>query len=204
MASAQKNIRTTQNIVVIDPGHGGKNTGLVTSTGTQEKEITLQLALKVANQLSKQYNIFLTRTKHTDLDAKERSFFAKHHDADLYISIHLHSSTPSLAFAYYFAPDGSDVFPENSWRGLPIKHQTASKKAAAWFANNFKANKTRGNCILKGITSPILEGTQMPSILIEPLSIKEIAEKPENLNATLEHYSFIISKSIDDFFKHSR
>ena len=72
-------IKTTQHTIVIDPGHGGTNNGLVTSSGLKEKSIVLKLAKKTAQKLESRYNVFLTRTRDVDIPPRERIFITNKH-----------------------------------------------------------------------------------------------------------------------------
>ena len=78
--------------VVIDPGHGGDDTGAVGPTGIREKEITLAVAKKLKNLLSKRFNIILTRSEDIFIPLEERTKIANENSADLFISIHTNAA----------------------------------------------------------------------------------------------------------------
>ncbi len=83
-------------VIVIDPGHGGEgegNTGAIYN-GITEKDITLQLANALTNELSKYENItvYQTRTTDTKMTLEDRAAFAKRVDADFVFSIHFNAS----------------------------------------------------------------------------------------------------------------
>lgn len=74
--------------IVIDPGHGGHDLGGV-GNGLYEKDIVLDIAKRVANELKKMgFSITLTRTEDVFLSLKERTQIADNMRADLFISIH--------------------------------------------------------------------------------------------------------------------
>ncbi len=77
-------------IVVIDPGHGGSNTGGIGSTGVMEKKITLAIALRLHQYLNKKekVKVFLTRTEDQDVGLHERRRLSNFWESDLFISIH--------------------------------------------------------------------------------------------------------------------
>ena len=81
--------------VFIDAGHGGKDPGAVGSLGTLEKNITLQVALEIANSLKKRKNIIpiLSRKNDIYLPLRQRIKLAKINKADVFISIHADAST---------------------------------------------------------------------------------------------------------------
>lgn len=82
--------RTRPFRVVIDPGHGGIDTGAEGVSGTMEKTITLAFALELKKKLDEegQIDAFLTRENDLFLRLDERVRIARQHEADLFISIH--------------------------------------------------------------------------------------------------------------------
>ncbi len=76
-------------VVVIDPGHGGKDAGLLTGPGI-EKAVDLELALAVRTILRKsdRLKVVLTREKDQSLTLDERSAFANSAGASVFVSIH--------------------------------------------------------------------------------------------------------------------
>jgi N-acetylmuramoyl-L-alanine amidase len=86
-------------IVVIDPGHGGVETGAVGPTGLQEKEVALDLArrLRQALQSDRKLSVVLTRDEDRLVGLDERTAIANHNQADLFVSIHLNASSRTNA-----------------------------------------------------------------------------------------------------------
>ncbi|MBR4674786.1 MAG: N-acetylmuramoyl-L-alanine amidase [Victivallales bacterium] len=81
--------------ILIDPGHGGKDVGAVNGKD-YEKDINLAVALRLANKLSARgFRIYMTRNKDSELSLDKRTRFANTIDADLFISIHCNSASPS-------------------------------------------------------------------------------------------------------------
>ena len=78
-------------IVVIDPGHGGKDPGAIApSTGAQEKDIVLAAALELQSVLerSPRYEVRMTRADDRFIELEDRVTKARSWGADLFISIH--------------------------------------------------------------------------------------------------------------------
>ncbi len=116
--------------IVIDPGHGGKDSGAKTRKGVLEKEIVLSFAEHLATALSGsgRFDIILTRTSDTFVPLKERVKIARDNDADLFVSIH------------------SDSFPrDRRVRGTAI--YTISQKASDSMAAQLVAEQNQSDAI---------------------------------------------------------
>ncbi len=79
--------------IVLDPGHGGSETGAVGPSGTAEKEISLLLARALKSRLERRLpvRVILTRNEDADLPHDTRTAIANQNKADLFISLHLNS-----------------------------------------------------------------------------------------------------------------
>ncbi len=76
--------------VVIDPGHGGTDLGTRTPSGVTEKELTLDIALRLQRRLvAGGFEAPMTRESDSRLLLRERARFANERQADLFVSIHL-------------------------------------------------------------------------------------------------------------------
>ncbi len=80
--------------IVVDPGHGGPETGAIGPGGVQEKELTLLLAQQLAARLQQRLpvRVVLTRSEDAQLALDARTAIANQNKADLFVSIHLNSS----------------------------------------------------------------------------------------------------------------
>tara|TARA_R110002033_G_scaffold108586_1_gene154850 strand:+ start:303 stop:953 length:651 start_codon:yes stop_codon:yes gene_type:complete len=96
-----------KSIVVIDPGHGGKDAGATTRTGINEKDIALGIASKIVvlnNELFENpLVLFLTRYTDTLIALSDRVELSKKLKADIFISIHCNQALDSNA-------SGTEVF----------------------------------------------------------------------------------------------
>ena len=102
--------------IVIDPGHGGAETGAIGPGGVQEKELTLQLARDLAGKLGRLgVQTVLTRNEDTLVQLDARPALANQNKADLFVSIHLNSSLGANAAnahgteTYFLSPQASDT-----------------------------------------------------------------------------------------------
>ena len=121
--------KTRKRIVVIDPGHGGKDPGAVWPINShhpriKEKDITLSIALKVRRILKEHPNIevIMTRTRDVYVPLLKRAEIAAKACADAFVSIHA-DSMPNF-------PDWSGVTVFKASPGLFAKAQLVAKKVA--------------------------------------------------------------------------
>lgn len=98
-ASAARRARGRRPLVVIDAGHGGKDTGAVSVHGRLEKDFTLAVALAARRAIEQRggIDIRLTRADDRFLSLAERVRIAREAGADLFISIHADSAPNALA-----------------------------------------------------------------------------------------------------------
>lgn len=77
-------------IIVIDPGHGGKDPGAIGASGVFEKDITLSVSKYLLQLVDSEYGMrgFLTRTDDRFVSLRNRLNFARRHKADIFVSIH--------------------------------------------------------------------------------------------------------------------
>jgi N-acetylmuramoyl-L-alanine amidase len=81
----------SKKIIVIDPGHGGKDSGAV-GNGFMEKEIVLQIGYQLSEKLREMgYTVYMTRSNDVFIELKDRTKFANDKEADLFISVHANS-----------------------------------------------------------------------------------------------------------------
>ncbi|WP_417364104.1 N-acetylmuramoyl-L-alanine amidase family protein [Galbibacter sp.] len=91
---------STQKRIVIDVGHGGKDSGAIGINKIQEKDIVLNIAnaiLKLNDESDTPLDIYLTRYNDTLISLSDRTKLAKILDADLFVSLHCNHSDNSNA-----------------------------------------------------------------------------------------------------------
>jgi len=121
-------------VIVIDPGHGGKDPGALGRKGTREKDIVLHIANHLRNLLSKKGFTKVLMTRETDVfvELEDRATFANTHKADLFVSIHINSHPQSSVKGmelYHFgeASDPRALAVAARENGTPLE-----KNAAPW------------------------------------------------------------------------
>lgn len=77
-------------VIVIDPGHGGRDPGAVGPNGTREKDIVLQISKELADIINKKDGFKAVLTRNTDvfIELRDRTLIARRSKADFFISIH--------------------------------------------------------------------------------------------------------------------
>jgi N-acetylmuramoyl-L-alanine amidase len=100
--------------VVLDPGHGGHDTGAVGPTGLTEKEVVLDLALRLRPLLQRQLGlrVILTRSEDVFVRLSARSALANRAKADFFVSLHLNGSAQRHAAGFetfYYTREPSDT-----------------------------------------------------------------------------------------------
>ncbi|WP_337872684.1 N-acetylmuramoyl-L-alanine amidase [Ignavibacterium sp.] len=82
-------------VIVIDPGHGGKDAGAIGVNGVKEKDVNLGIALELGKLIQKEMKdvkVVFTRKDDTFVDLYKRGKIANEHDGKLFISIHCNST----------------------------------------------------------------------------------------------------------------
>ncbi|GHG77402.1 N-acetylmuramoyl-L-alanine amidase [Comamonas sp. JC664] len=79
--------------VIIDPGHGGHDSGAIGKGGTREKDVALAISLKLADELrEKGLEVILTRGDDKFIRLEDRAKFANAEHGDLFISVHCNAA----------------------------------------------------------------------------------------------------------------
>ncbi|MCL5124054.1 MAG: N-acetylmuramoyl-L-alanine amidase [Deltaproteobacteria bacterium] len=194
-------------VIVIDPGHGGKDPGAVSSDGKiTEKEIVLEIAKRLKKRLEKirpDAKVYLTRNDDSFLSLKERAKIANSLNAEVFISVHCNGSD-------FKSASGPEIFylSKSSSRGamraaarengvslskmndleatlvdlLTTSKNSESNKLAGVIHDSLIASDTRSGIKFRdrGIKQApfyVLIGATMPAVLVECGFINNIAQK---------------------------
>lgn len=109
----------TKKIVIIDPRHGGIDSGAVGINGIEEKAVVLQIAKNIVELnkklTSSKLDIYLTRYSDTLISLSDRTRLAKSLKADLFISLHCNQSeNPNAKGVEVFAPKQNGEYSSHS------------------------------------------------------------------------------------------
>jgi N-acetylmuramoyl-L-alanine amidase len=210
--------------IVIDPGHGGIDPGATGHQGLKEKDVALDIALRLRDKLveSGHYRVLLTREDDRKMFLKERVAFAKKHRADLFISTHINAlpagaNDLNYVETYYFGPHtdqqslalaekenhGSDYAMGEFREVISRIGDTLKTEESEQLANSIQKhlyrNLSRRNRDLLDAGSKagpfmVLLGVEVPSVLVE---VSCISNKAEETRLSKPEYR----DSVADFLK---
>lgn len=141
--------------ITIDPGHGGSELGAIGCLGDKEKDVNLQIALKLKSKLEKEGAVvFLTRENDSYLGLAERVDFTNKNDSQMFISIHNNALPDSLADK---DASGTEVYYFYSQSRYLAKVISTELSSEIGFKN-------RG---AKGGSLAVIRNTNCPAVLVE-------------------------------------
>jgi N-acetylmuramoyl-L-alanine amidase len=161
----QTNGQSTEQRIILDPGHGGKDRGALWG-GVHEADLNLKIALEV-EKILKQEQLRVTMTRRTDIfvSLEQRAKVANRYPNSLFISIHFNafSDTRIRGFETYYAGAAGYQLARSIHRqyansiklknrGLhrrPYSILTHTKHSAALIECGFLSNKTERNLVTK-------------------------------------------------------
>jgi N-acetylmuramoyl-L-alanine amidase len=170
----------TNRVIVIDPGHGGEDSGARSVSGSRyEKEFTLDWARRLERLLTDVgWQVYLTRTNDTALSLSNRVAFADEHQAALFLSLHFNSAgaeSPQSGLETYclapagvpasitrgFGDDPSLVFPNNRFDAANLQIACAVHHAL------LQANGGNDRGVRRARFLGVLRAQNRPAVLIE-------------------------------------
>ncbi len=177
--------------VVIDPGHGGKDPGAV-GKNSKEKDIALSIALKLGEYITSKcqgIKVVYTRKKDVFVPLAKRAEIANSANADMFISVHINSSTNKEAY-------GTSSHVYGFCFNLDMKTLSLQENNAVKFEENYLDEY--------GDWETVSEIKTMSSFTSSPLANqgKQLAEKIQNefetrakrYNRGVEYASFLVLK----------
>jgi len=179
--------------VMLDPGHGGEDSGRVGRSGLLEKDVALAIADRIAPHLRREgFYVFMTRSSDSRVPLKRRAEMANLAGADIFVSIHCgawHSAGASGFRVSYYVPTPDDVIDKSSAgtrglrRGAPgVRHggvgdlQWGGLQESLTDESRVLARAVRGRMSgalpnydrgVGGADLAVLAGCAMPAILVE-------------------------------------
>ena len=176
--------------IVVDAGHGGHDSG-ARGNGYNEKDIALQVATRLANNLRRDYNVIMTRDSDFFVPLDTRAKIGNDANADFFISIHLNSSLSSSANGtevFYFSKKDQGSYAaqvakfenkvDGSYGDVPFSDFILND---IFYRKNQKTSQAIAESVLDGLINltglrrrgvfganfAVLRGSNSPSILVE-------------------------------------
>jgi N-acetylmuramoyl-L-alanine amidase len=181
--------------IVVDAGHGGEDHGARGVAGLEEKELVLDVALRLSRRLrDRGLRVVLTRSGDTFVPLEERFAIANDADADLFVSVHAnaaHDADVRGTETYFLANQASDadarrvadrenaafehevaaLIPDDPVVAILGDLMTAGRlEESSDFAHLAEAELAAVDPHSRGVKQArfvVLQGVQMPSALIE-------------------------------------
>ncbi|MFH1062786.1 MAG: N-acetylmuramoyl-L-alanine amidase [Candidatus Omnitrophota bacterium] len=182
--------------IVIDPGHGSQDPGAIGTKGIQEKDIVLDIALRLKKELvADGMEVVLTRQTDVFHALEKRAEIANQAKADFFISIHANAAEAKSAngFEAYFLSTAYDDFSkavqirenavikyeENAdynkaddlnatlWDMILSENRIESIEMANSIAEELRKSLKLRTRFVKGAKFLVLKGTRMPAVLLE-------------------------------------
>ncbi|MGN7477261.1 N-acetylmuramoyl-L-alanine amidase [Solibacillus silvestris] len=186
----QKGTAVKDRIIIIDPGHGGKDPGAVNS-GHTEKAIVLKVSGLVKQKLEADgAKVLMTRTGDTYPSLQERVQFTKDKFGEIYVSIHVNSATSASAQGTetYYSITTGDQYEED-------------KKLATYINTEIVNNANMKNRGVKEAQFYVTRNMLIPSVLVELGFISNAEDRKKLINDKyVEIYAQSIYNGIVDYY----
>ncbi|MGE0224873.1 MAG: N-acetylmuramoyl-L-alanine amidase [Acetobacteraceae bacterium] len=177
-------------LVMLDPGHGGKDPGAIGISGTYEKHVALAAALELKRQLDAagKYRVELTRSRDVFVPLEDRVTRAQGRGASLFVSMHADALTDSSV-------RGASVYT----LGTPSDAQTAALARRENSADRFigKHWQDASPEVARILSSLVRRETRVGSIRIAKTLVGSLDRDLPMLQNPDRHASFLVLKAAD-------
>lgn len=186
-------------VVVIDPGHGGKDSGSANKTsGYEEKSLTLETAMKTKEFLEEiGYTVIMTRTSDEYIPLKRRAEIANESRADLFVSIHFNHCPSREAHGIEIF-----VYKEKTPHTHRIQDSHYAAEQLSTHVVKYTGMYTRGT---KLGNLAVIRETKMPAVLIEGGFLSNPSEREKIKDPRHRaNLAWGIAKGVDHYFSLKR
>ncbi len=191
-AAKPPQVRPTQlPLVLLDPGHGGKDPGAIGVSGTYEKHVALAAATELRRQLlaSGHYRVELSRQRDTFIPLEDRVAIAQHRGAALFVSMHadaLGDHSVRGASVYTLSDTASDA----QTAALAQRENAADRFAGPAFHNTSPE-------VARILASLVRQETRVGSAGMARRVVSELGRNVPLLQNPARHAGFIVLKAPD-------
>ncbi|MCG2713155.1 MAG: N-acetylmuramoyl-L-alanine amidase [Candidatus Omnitrophica bacterium] len=208
--------------IIIDAGHGGNDPGAVGKMGIQEKDIVLDVALRLKNELTKHgVEVILTRNADIFVELKKRTEIANKEKADFFISVHANAAhtSPVNGFEAFYLSTGYDDFSkavqirENAvikfeedadyeysddlnatlWDMILSENRIESIEMANSISDELKRALRLNTRYIRGAKFHVLKGANMPAVLLE---MGYLTNKNEAMQLNNAYYRQMLAEAV--------
>lgn len=215
--------------ICIDPGHGGEDLGALGKSKLREKNITLQISLKLKKLIEAKtgLRVIMTRDQDSEVSLNSRASIANNQQAQMFVSIHVNSSFRKSAYGseiYFVSLQATDpealelARKENQnredpgetikndelkmilWNMAQTEYIRESSTLAEHIQNELNDLLGTRNRGVKQAPFRVLMRTAMPAVLVETAFISNSAEEKKlQSEAFLDKIAFAIFNGISKF-----
>ncbi len=178
-------------LVMLDPGHGGKDPGAIGVAGTYEKHVALAAAYDLKRRLeaSGRYRVAMTRSTDRFIPLEDRVAIAQDRGAALFVSMHA-DSVPDHAVrgasVYTLSSNASD----RQTAGLAIRENSADRFAGPGF-------KGVSPAVARILASLVGRETRIGSARLQQDMVANLGRSIELLPRPARHAAFVVLKSAE-------
>jgi N-acetylmuramoyl-L-alanine amidase len=187
----EKGAKPPPPLVMLDPGHGGKDPGAIGVSGTYEKQVSLATALELKRQLEAggRYRVQMTRANDMFIPLNDRVDQAQRHGASLFVSMHadaLSDHSVRGASVYTLAQTASDA-------------QTAALARKENSADRFIGRQWQGTSpeVSRILASLVRQETRTGSVRIARSLVGSLDQDLPMLPNPDRHAGFVVLKAAD-------
>jgi N-acetylmuramoyl-L-alanine amidase len=198
-----------KHLVVIDPAHGGQEAGVKVTDKTEEKDVTLAIALALQKELAKDglYEVVLTRDSNITVSCEDRRKHISRIKPDVLLSLHINAGFGKNAegFEIYYPGFSSMPDPKKQVKDVPKDAKNKYLNDSVRFAQIIQKNldilfprKGRG---LREADTPLLEGMSIAGVVVEIGFATNPEERKKLLSASSQsEIAKALARSIKLFF----
>ncbi|NEQ99656.1 MAG: DUF3747 domain-containing protein [Cyanothece sp. SIO2G6] len=169
-ANTRPSTPVSRRVIVLDPGHGGRDPGAVGRNNLYEKTVVNDITRKVADLLESQgMQVVLTRNQDSTLDLEPRVQIAERNNADLFVSIHANAISLSR--------------PEVNGAETYFYSSASGRQLAGYIQRNLVATGMRDRGVREA-RFYVIRRTSMPSALVEVGFVTGAQDAPRLANAS--------------------
>jgi len=139
--------------IIIDPGHGGKDPGATGYSGTREKDVVLDIARRLRDDLQRNgFKVQMTRSSDNFISLEKRTEIASRSGADLFISIHANASASRNA-------RGIEIY---TLRHLSYQEKNEPQRQRNYWLMYDTLNMDKNDAAVKGIVEDMMFTHKVP------------------------------------------